>query len=315
MLSKPGYLLIITTYLIGWGIFPAFAQEKTTILNTGEAKFTIKNQPQSIQSNTVSVSAIVTPPSLEIIKTGDRASAEPGDTVIYRLLIKNTGRVAVNNIQITDTLPLGLRLVEKSLRSSLGENQNAQTVTLTTPTTADRVISFSYTGSLTPNQSLNVAYAAVLTPDAIRGTGRNAASALGQNGNRQVRSNVATHLLRIRAGILSDCSTIIGRVFVDKNFDGEQEKGEPGVPNAVIFMDDGNRIVTDANGLFSLSCVLPGNRTATLDLSSLPGYTLAPNRNFIERNSQSRLVRLAPGSIGRINFGVTPAFGGESEKK
>ena len=315
MLSKPGYLLIITTYLIGWGIFPVFAQEKTTILNTGEAKFTLKNQPQSIQSNTVSVSAIVTPPSLEIIKTGDRASAEPGDTVIYRLLIKNTGRVAVNNIQITDTLPLGLRLVEKSLRSSLGENQNAQTVTLTTPTTADRVISFSYTGSLTPNQSLNVAYAAVLTPDAIRGTGRNAASALGQNGNRQVRSNVATHLLRIRAGILSDCSTIIGRVFVDKNFDGEQEKGEPGVPNAVIFMDDGNRIVTDANGLFSLSCVLPGNRTATLDLSSLPGYTLAPNRNFIERNSQSRLVRLAPGSIGRINFGVTPAFGGESEKK
>lgn len=313
-LSKTAYLLLITN-LISWVDFPAFAQEKTTIVNTGVSTFTIKNQPQTIQSNTVSVSAIVTPPSLEIIKTGDRAAAEPGDTVIYRLVIKNTGRVAVNNIQITDTLPLGLRLVEKSLRSSLGENQNAQPVSLTTPTTADRVINFSYTGSLAPNQSLNVAYAAVLTPDAIRGTGRNAASALGQNGNRQVRSNVATHLLRIRAGILSDCSTIVGRVFVDKNFDGEQDKGEPGVPNAVIFMDDGNRIVTDANGLFSLSCVLPGNRTATLDLSSLPGYTLAPNRNFIERNSQSRLVRLAPGSMGRINFGVTPAFGGESDKK
>jgi hypothetical protein len=114
-------------------------------------------------------------------------------------------------------------------------------------------------------------------------------------------------VLRIQPGILSDCGTLVGRVFVDKNFDGEQQPGEPGVPNAVIFMDDGNRITTDANGLFSLANVIAGDRTGTLDLTSLPGYSLAPNLYFIERNSQSRLVHLEPGGLVRMNFAVTPA--------
>jgi hypothetical protein len=108
---------------------------------------------------------------------------------------------------------------------------------------------------------------------------------------------------------LSDGGTLIGRVFVDKNFDGEQQPGEAGVANAVVFLEDGTRITTDPNGLFSVANVLPGAHTGVLDLSSLSGYTLAPNLQFIERNSQSRLVRMAPGGLARMNFGVTPTFG------
>ncbi len=325
-----GYLILAVTNLIGVGVSSAIAQESTTISNTGVATFTIKSNPQTIPSNTVSVSATVTPPSLQIIKTGDRASAEPGDTIIYRLLIKNTGKVPVSNLQISDTLPLGIKFLSKSLQASLSSTTATTTapnstnvpsptgpttsVTLTGVTTSQRVVNFTYSGTLAPNQSLNVAYAGVLTPDSIRGTGRNAASVVGQSGNSPVRSNVATYLIRISPGILSDCGTIIGRVFVDKNFDGEQQPGEPGIPNAVIFFEDGTRVVTDANGLFSLAGVLPGNHTGTLDLSSLPGYTLAPNRHFIEQNSQSRLVRLAPGGLVRMNFGVTPAYGREDKK-
>jgi hypothetical protein len=165
------------------------------------------------------------------------------------------------------------------------------------------------------NQTLNIVYAAQVTNDAIRGTGLNRASLSGVRADNQqiVRDGPVSHLLRIRPGILSDCGTLIGRVFVDKNFDGEQQPGEPGVPNAVIYMDDGNRIVTDANGLYSLSSVLSGSRTLALDLTSVPGYTLAPNLYFIERNSQSRLVRLAPGSLGRVNFAVTPTARGVSD--
>ncbi len=79
-------------------------------------------------------------------------------------------------------------------------------------------------------------------------------------------------------------------------------------------MENGNRITTDPNGLFSVANVLPGNHTGALDLSSLPGYTLAPNRKFKERNSQSRLVRLQPGGLVRMNFAVTPTFGQEVKK-
>ena len=123
-------------------------------------------------------------------------------------------------------------------------------------------------------EQLIIKYAATISPDAVRGDGINTATA----------SDIFR--LTIRPGILSDCGTILGRVFADKNFDGHQQPGEPGIPNAVIYMDSGNRIITDPDGLFSMGNVISGNRVGALDLSSLNGYTLAPNLYRIEDNSQ-----------------------------
>ena len=241
--------------------------------------------------------------ALQITKTANKSAAEPGDTVTYRVAIRNTGDVSASNLTLNDTLPLGLKLAEKSVQASLTGTTTKVTVSITK--TKNRTIAINYAGSIPPSATLSVVYAVTVTPDGMRGSGRNLAVATAGN----TISNTASHLLRIRPGIVSDCATLIGRVFVDKNFDGEQQSGEPGVPNAVIFMDDGNRILTDANGIYSVANVISGNRTATLDYTSLPGYIQAPNLYKIQNNSQSRLVRLAPGSMARINFAVTPAFG------
>ena len=281
--------------------FPAAAQ----IVNEAQVTFTggTAAGTTSATSNEVLVGANQS--ALQLVKTADRAAAEPGDTIIYRLVLTNSG-IAASDFTITDTLPLGVQFIERSLRASLTTNGNTQEVQLTNVSVSNRTASFRFEGELDSNSVLTVVYAATVTPDAIRGRGRNLAIASTASG---ASSNSASHLVRIRPGILSDCGTLIGRVFVDKNFDGEQQPGEPGVPNAVIFMDDGNRITTDADGLFSLAHVLPGYRTGTLDLTSLPGYTLAPNLRRIDKNSASRLVRMAPGSLRRMNFAVTPAFG------
>lgn len=241
---------------------------------------------------------------IQIIKTGDRASAEPGDTVIYRLSIRNLASSTLNNVVVTDTLPLGFQFRPDSVRAQLQNNA----VPVTT-TQSGSTIQFNVAATLASSQILNIAYAATLTPDAVRGTGKNSAIVNAQrvDNNTNVKDGPAIHQLRVKPGILSDYGTILGRVFIDKNFDGEQQAGEHGVPNAVIFMDDGNRITTDPDGLFSVSNVIPGHRTGVLDLSSLPGLTLAPNVRFIEKNSQSRLVNLAPGGLVRMNFAVTPA--------
>ena len=296
--SKPQlekYKLLLTVILTALFVIGSSSLAAKEIKNTATASGgnipTVTSNPTTL----VAGQAI-----LELIKTADRAAAEPGDTVIYRLALKNTGDAAATNITVTDTPPLGLRFLPKSLQGSLNNGSTTTPVSLPPAVTSNRTVTFSF-ARLEPNQTLNIVYAAVVTPDAIRGDGRNVA--------QEPRSNIATFTLRIRQGILSDCGTLVGRVFVDKNFDGQQQPGEPGVPNAVIYMDDGNRITTDANGLFSLANVLAGNRTGTLDLSSLPGYSLAPNLYFIEGNSQSRLVRLAPGGMARMNFAVTPAYG------
>jgi uncharacterized repeat protein (TIGR01451 family) len=242
--------------------------------------------------------------ALQITKTADRAAAEPGDTVVYRVSIRNTGNARANNLTLTDTLPLGLQFAGRSLQASVINGTSNTPVTVSS-SQGERTVTINYAGRLGAKESLNVIYATTVTPDGMRGTGRNLA--LANSGN--IRSNTASYLLKIRPGILSNCATLIGRVFVDKNFDGEQQRGEPGIPNAVIYMDDGNRIITDANGMYSLANVISGNRTGTLDISSLPGYIQAPNLYNIKQNSQSRLVRLAPGGMGRMNFAVTPGFG------
>jgi len=242
---------------------------------------------------------------VQVIKTGDRATAEPGDTVIYRLSVKNLADTDLNNVVVTDNLPLGFNFLPKFVRGEM----DGKPITITSERNGNTVI-FRTQVTIPSEKILNIAYAAQLTSDSLRGNGRNSAIVNAQRADNgfSTKDGPATHQLKIRPGIVSDCGTIIGRVFVDQNFDGEQQPGEPGMPNAVIFMEDGNRITTDPNGLFSLANVLPGNHTGVLDLSSLPGYTLAPNRKFRERNSQSRLVRLEPGGLVRMNFAVTPAL-------
>ena len=250
--------------------------------------------------------------SLQILKTGDRAAAQPGDIVIYRLNIRNLSTTAIRQPEIRDDLPLGFEYAEGSVKAEFGGTQVPVAIEKN-----GRSLIFRPDIEL-PNardsRALTIVYAAQITNDALRGNGINLASVQGRrsDNNSIVRDGPASHKLRIRPGILSDCGTLVGRVFVDKNFDGEQQPGEPGIPNAVVYMDDGNRIVTDANGLYSQSCVLSGSRTLAIDLTSIPGYTLAPNLYFAERNSQSRLVRLPPGSLNRVNFAVTPAARGLS---
>jgi uncharacterized repeat protein (TIGR01451 family) len=242
---------------------------------------------------------------VKLTKSADRSAAQPGDVVVYRLNIQNLAKVEVDTVVAIDTLPLGFELVDGSVTGQVNGNTVAVKSTL-----SGRNVTFSVGEALGSERSLDIIYATRLTPDALRGTGRNSAVVTAERTDTgyRIQDGPSSHLITLDPGLLSDCGTLIGRVFEDKNFDGEQQPGEAGIPNAVIFLDDGNRVVTDADGLYSVQKMLPGQRTGTLDLSSLPGYTLAANLRFSERNSLSRLVNLAPGGLVRMNFGVTPTF-------
>ncbi|MBE9064391.1 DUF11 domain-containing protein [cf. Phormidesmis sp. LEGE 11477] len=242
---------------------------------------------------------------IEITKSADRSAAQPGDTVIYRLMVQSSATVDVDSVVAIDTLPVGFEFLPESVSGQLDDLPVAVTTSV-----SGNSIAFSVAEQISPDQTLNIIYATRLTPDALRGSGENSAmvTATRTDNDFDIQDGPSIHRVSLEPGILSDCGTLIGRVFEDKNFDGEQQNGEAGIPNAVIFLDDGNRVVTDADGLFSVQKMLPGNRTGTLDLESLPGYTLAANLYFNERNSRSRLVRLAPGGLVRMNFGVTPTF-------
>ncbi|MBE9030090.1 DUF11 domain-containing protein [filamentous cyanobacterium LEGE 11480] len=254
-------------------------------------------------------SSICQAQEIQVVKSADRAVAAPGDTVVYRLSVRNLSSAAVNNLLLSDQFPNGFQFQPNSVKAEF----QGQSIPVSVQQQGRSVL-IGLPGSNLPAASidqtptLNVAYAATLTPDAMRGSGRNIAvvSARRTDNGQAIQDGPSAHQLLVRPGVIADCGTILGRVFVDKNFDGEQQRGEPGIPNAVVFLEDGNRITTDENGLFSVANVLPGYRSGVLDLSSIPGYTLAPNQKFKERNSQSRLIHLAPSGLARMNFAVTP---------
>jgi uncharacterized repeat protein (TIGR01451 family) len=253
---------------------------------------------------------------IQITKTGDRASAQPGDIVLYRLAIRNLASAPIDNFQITDTLPEGFQLQTDSIKAEVKEQLIPVTATQSDYPSGrlrNRTVKFAADITLNTEEVINLVYAAQLTPNALRGSGQNSAIVNAQrtDNNNPVQDGPAIHNLRIEPGILENTGILIGRVFVDKNFDGEQQPGEPGIPEAVIFLEDGNRVITDAEGLFSVVNVLPGIHTGILDLTSIPEYRLAPNLRFSEGNSKSRLVKLEPGGMVRMNFGVTPTAAGK----
>jgi uncharacterized repeat protein (TIGR01451 family) len=241
---------------------------------------------------------------IQITKTADRAAAEPGDTVIYRLSVRNLNSVDANNIELSDVLPLGFTFIPRSLRAELGGSPVPVTATQNGSN-----ITMQLSANLAPEAVVNIAYAVQLNPDSLRGSGENIASVIARRADTGaiLRDGPARAKLRIKPGILSDCGTIIGRVFEDLNFDGEQQSGEKGIANAVVILDDGTRITTDDRGIFSIANVLSGSRTGALDLTSVPGFAIAPNKVIKERNSQVRLVKLEPAGLVRMNFAVTPA--------
>ncbi|MGB2927232.1 MAG: hypothetical protein WBB82_18175, partial [Limnothrix sp.] len=247
--------------------------------------------------------------AIRIQKTADRVTSEPGGFVVFRLTVTNLSTTTLNDVDISDRLPLGFTLLEDSVAAVIGDQPTPLTTTVN-----GRNITFSFDQGLpggtppTTNPLAKIVYATEVTPDALRGDGRNFALASGSRGdsNFAVSDGPAIFEVNIREGLLSDLGTLIGRVFVDKNFDGEQQYGEPGVPNAVVFLQNGNRIVTDKDGLFSVANVYPGWHVGVLDLTSVPGYTLAPNPYVLRSEHQGREARLEPGGLARMNFAVTP---------
>ena len=247
---------------------------------------------------------------LQITKTGDHAAAEPGDTVVYRVNVRNLSDAPMSGFKVTDTLPIGFKFLPNSVRADL----KGIPVVLTIQSAGRSVVFTNDVAILPAGQTLRIAYALQLTPDAVRGNGVNSASVeatvnganTGNPGIRNLTAGPATFSLRVRQGLLTDTGTLLGRVFWDKNFDGEQQRDEPGIASAVVILDDGTRITTDANGLFSLANVTSGPHVGVLDMTSLEGYTLAPNRRFRERNSPARFIRLQSGGMSRLNFAVTP---------
>jgi hypothetical protein len=91
-------------------------------------------------------------------------------------------------------------------------------------------------------------------------------------------------------------ATVFGRVFDDRNGDGVQQEGEPGVPGALVACAAGIWAVTDRNGDYHLPRLPVGRHAFKLDAGSLPAGA--------QVREARREVTLTPGAFVRVSFPV-----------
>ncbi|MBF6594859.1 MAG: DUF11 domain-containing protein [Thermaceae bacterium] len=244
----------------------------------------------------------VYPPTLSgvlvLSKTSSTQVAKVGAAITWQLTASNTSGVALSNVSITDTLPVGLQYVSGS--STLGG------LAIPDPTVtgvgAQQQLRWNLP-SLAEGQSVNLQLKTLVTA-AARNPIQNTAQAGGQfgpGGSVPVTSTVATAVVNIDPGVFSNKAQILGRVYFDKNGDNNYTEGldEP-LQGARVYLSNGRFAVTDDKGRYSLTDVEPGLWAIRVDRVTAPYVPKAVPDDQGQRGT--RYVRIEGAGIYHEDF-------------
>jgi len=260
----------------------------------------------------------VDPPSgrLTITKSAGKTTASIGEMIGYSVTLSNNGSASVKNITLTDVMPHDVQYISGSFRINGSKFADPQLKGNST---------FTWNvADLAPDKSIRVDYAAIVGPDSLRGDGVNKVFASGTSLGRTVSSNTASVKVKLTGGVFTNKGTVIGKVFLDSDGnriqnqrkDGNAEKpSEPGLPNVVVYLEDGTRVITDKSGKFSIIGVMPGNHVLRVDEASLPReFVLVPLSNRFMGDGASQFVDMQPGGLFKADFAVERSKGEEGMK-
>ncbi|MCE1184871.1 MAG: carboxypeptidase regulatory-like domain-containing protein [Rhodocyclales bacterium] len=230
--------------------------------------------------------------SIVVTKTTPKLNVTRGEMVPYTITATNTLSTAAPNITVRDLMPPGFKY---RMGSAILNGSHLE------PTVAGRTLSWA---NQTFAGSEKKTYRLILTVGTGVSEGKyvNTAWALnGLTGNSV--SNTATATVQVVPDPTFDCSDIIGKVFDDRNANGYQDEGEPGIPNVRIATVRGLLVTSDADGRFHVACAdIPqmdrgSNFIMKLDERTLPsGYRLT--------TENPRVVRTTRGKMVKLNFGA-----------
>ncbi|MDP1635128.1 MAG: isopeptide-forming domain-containing fimbrial protein [Gallionellaceae bacterium] len=230
--------------------------------------------------------------SVAIAKTAARVTVSRGEMVPYTITVNNNYVLALNNQSIVDTFPPGFKYVAGSARYDgmpLEPLMNGGTLRWDN---IDLASAARHTLKM-----LFIVGAGVSTGDYVN------RAQIHNNVTGGVSSGVATATVRVVPDPTFDCSDVIGKVFDDKNLNGYQDQGEPGLPNARVVSARGLIVTSDEHGRFHITCAATPNESRganyilKLDEHSLPsGYRVT--------TENPRVQRLTRGKMMKFNFGA-----------
>jgi fimbrial isopeptide formation D2 family protein/uncharacterized repeat protein (TIGR01451 family) len=237
------------------------------------------------------VTTTVVEPNLSLAKTV--AYGTPplavGSNFSYDITINNTGTADAFDLRVTDPLPAGQTLVGVAIQTNpggvtLANNSVGNSVdALLNRLNAGATVVLRITAQLsalpaTVNQT-NTATVTYTSLPGERGTADATPGAPGTDtGERTGTGGINDHTTN--GGTPFQLGSLGDRIWLDRNGDGAQDAGEPGLPGITVELLDGANAViatttTGANGIYTFSGLPAGNYSVRVDTATLPAG-LAP---------------------------------------
>jgi uncharacterized repeat protein (TIGR01451 family) len=236
--------------------------------------------------------------ALAITKTTPLVNVTRGDLVPYTITVTNALAATLTNVDVRDLLPPGFAY--RSGTATLnGISQDPERV--------GRQLSWR-DQTFTPRETKVYKLVLVVGSGVSEGEYVNQAFAVNNLVDPGVFdptiSNVATATVRIVPDPVFDCSDLIGKIFDDRNANGYQDDGEPGLPNVRVVTLNGILVTSDAEGRFHVACAaIPNEYRGSNFVMKLDERTLPSGYRVTTENPRD--VRMTRGKLTKLNFGAT----------
>jgi len=231
--------------------------------------------------------------AIEVTKTTPMVNVVRGGLVPYVVTARNTLAGTVPGVTVTDRVPAGFRYREGS---ALVDGVAVE------PEQNGRLLSWPDL-TFAAGETKRFELILVVGAGVVEGEHTNTAFALNPTVD-QIISNIAEATVRMIPDPDFDCTDILGKVFDDRNGNGVQDDGEPGLPGVRLATARGLLITTDAEGRYHITCpMIPNEERGSNFIVKLDDRTLPTGYRVTSGNPET--VRLTRGKFARLNFGAS----------
>ena len=257
---------------------------------------------QTIEVNDSRTVATEVEPNITALRVEKRAgpgTVRIGDLVHYTVVVEDQGGQNIAGATLIDTPPAGFTYVPDTL--VVQDADGAGRLADDYPVRVEQL-------DIAPHGSATITYVLRVGAGVGRGLHRNSAFVETRSG----RSNTAIADVEVRGDAVMDESLVVGTVFDDRDQDGWQDPGEPGLPGVRIASVEGLIAETDVEGRYHLAAIdvqrlgRGGKYVLKVDPATLPAGTA-----FVTPNPQLRHV--TAGVPVRFDFAVRVPAAGEGD--
>ena len=248
------------------------------------------------------------PTGISIQKQANRQRAEIGETVLYTITIRHTSGQSLPQVTVRDRAPAGFTYIAGTAR--------VNGTPIADPIGAPGPVLGYTVGGIAAGQTLVLTYRMRVGVGAAEGDGINRARGHGCGTPAgclnpatllpipgSVPSNEAQARVRVEGGVFGPEAHLLGKIFVDCNRNSVQDAEELGIPGVRLYFEDGSFMVSDSEGKYSMSGLVPRSHTLKVDPLTLPRgsrLTTSSNRNLGDANSL--FIDLKRGELHRADF-------------